>query len=50
MNRGWILASQNFRPIEVLTTIALIYFVLTWPLVLFASHLERRSSLAFQGD
>lgn len=50
MNRGWILASQNFRPIEVLTTIALIYFVLTWPLVLLASHLERRSSLAFQGD
>ena len=50
MNRGWILASQNFRPIEVLTTIALIYFGLTWPLVLLASHLERRSSLAFQSD
>ena len=50
MNRGWLLAAQNFRPIEVLTTIALIYFVLTWPLVLLASHLERRSSLAFQNE
>ena len=44
MNRGWLLAAQNFRPIEVLTAVALIYFLLTWPLVLLASHLERRSS------
>ena len=50
MNRGWALAAQNFRPIEVLTTIALIYFLLTWPLVLLASYLERRSNLAFQSD
>ena len=50
MNRGWVLAAQNFRPIEVLTTIALIYFILTWPLVLLASYLERRSGLAFQSD
>jgi polar amino acid transport system permease protein len=50
MNRGWLLAAQNFRPIEVLTTIAVIYFILTWPLVLLASHLERRSSLAFRSD
>lgn len=50
MNRGWVLAAQNFRPIEVLTVIALIYFVLTWPLVLLASHLERRSGHAFQSD
>jgi polar amino acid transport system permease protein len=50
MNRGWLLAAQNFRPIEVLTTIAVIYFVLTWPPVLLASYLERRSGLAFQSD
>ncbi len=50
MNRGWLLAADNFRPIEVLTTIALIYFFLTWPLVLLASYLERRSGLAFQSD
>lgn len=50
MNRGWVLAAQNFRPIEVLTTVALIYFVLTWPLVLLSSQLERRSSVAFQNE
>lgn len=50
MNRGWLLAAQNFRPIEVLTVIALIYFVLTWPLVLLASQLERRSSVAYQSE
>lgn len=50
MNRGWILASDTFRPIEVLTLVALIYFVLTWPLVLLAAALERRSSLAFRSE
>lgn len=50
MNRGWILASETFRPLEVLTLVALIYFVLTWPLVLLAAVLERRSSLAFRSD
>ena len=50
MNRGWILSSETFRPIEVLTLVALIYFVLTWPLVLLAAALERQSSLAFRSD
>lgn len=50
MNRGWILGSQNFRPIEILTMVALIYFALTWPLVLLAAALERRTSLAFRGE
>jgi polar amino acid transport system permease protein len=50
MNRGWILASETFRPIEVLTLVAFIYFALTWPLVLLAAALERRSGLAFQAD
>ncbi len=50
MNRGMVLASQTFRPIEVLTLVAFIYFGLTWPLVLLASELERRSGLAFHGD
>jgi len=50
MNRGWILTSETFRPIEVLTLVALIYFVLTWPLVLLAAGLERRSALAFRTD
>jgi polar amino acid transport system permease protein len=50
MNRGWILASETFRPLEVLTLVALIYFVLTWPLVLLAAVLERQRSLAFRSD
>jgi polar amino acid transport system permease protein len=50
MSRGWVLAAQTFRPIEVLTTIALIYFVLTWPFALLASHLEQRSSVAYQSE
>jgi polar amino acid transport system permease protein len=50
MNRGWILSSETFRPIEVLTLVALIYFVLTWPLVLLAAALERQSALAFRTD
>jgi polar amino acid transport system permease protein len=50
MSRGMVLASQTFRPIEVLTLVALIYFGLTWPLVLLAGALERRTSLAFRGD
>jgi polar amino acid transport system permease protein len=50
MNRGWILSSETFRPIEVLTLVAFIYFVLTWPLVLLAAALERHSSLAFRSD
>jgi len=50
MNRGWILASGTFRPIEVLTLVAVIYFVLTWPLVLLGAALERRSALAFSAD
>lgn len=50
MNRGMILASQTFRPIEILTLVAVLYFGLTWPLVLAAGALERRSNLAFRGD
>ena len=50
MNRGWILASETFRPIEVLTLVALIYFAVTWPLVLLAAWLERRTSFAFRTD
>jgi polar amino acid transport system permease protein len=50
MNRGWILAAETFRPLEVLTLVALIYFVLTWPLVLLSAALEKRSALAFRSE
>jgi polar amino acid transport system permease protein len=49
MNRGQILSTQNFRPLEVLTLVAVLYFVLTWPLALLAGALERRSRVAFRG-
>jgi polar amino acid transport system permease protein len=49
MNRGQILATQNFRPLEVLTLVAVLYFVMTWPLALLAGGLERRSRVAFRG-
>ena len=50
MNRGQILSAQTFRPLEVLTIVAFLYFVLTYPLALFAVRLERRSRLAFLSD
>jgi polar amino acid transport system permease protein len=49
MNRGQILSTQNFRPLEVLTLVAILYFVLTYPLALLAGALERRSRVAFRG-
>ena len=50
MNRGWVLAAQTFRPIEVLTVVALIYLVLTWPLVWLSARLEEHSAQAFKVD
>lgn len=37
-----IQASQTFRPMEIFTTTALIYFAVAFPLTLVASYLERR--------
>lgn len=47
MNRGQILAADNFRPLEVLTLVAILYFVLTYPLVLLVAALEKRSRVGF---
>jgi len=48
MNRGQLLSTSNFRPLEVLTLVAVLYFVLTYPLALAAAALERRSKAAFR--
>lgn len=48
MNRGQLLSTDTFRPLEVLTLVAILYFVLTYPLALAAAALERRSRAAFQ--
>ena len=48
MNRGQILSIDTFRPLEVLTLVAILYFVLTYPLALAAAALEQRSRAAFR--
>jgi len=48
MNRGQLLSTETFRPLEVLTLVAFLYFVLTYPLALVATALERRSRVAFR--
>ncbi len=48
MNRGQLLSTDTFRPLEVLTLVAILYFVLTYPFALAAAALERRSRAAFR--
>jgi polar amino acid transport system permease protein len=48
MNRGQLLSTETFRPLEVLTLVAFLYFALTYPLALAAVALERRSRAAFR--
>jgi polar amino acid transport system permease protein len=48
MNRGQIVAIQTFRPLEVLSMVAVLYFVLTYPVALVAGYLEGRSRAAYQ--
>jgi polar amino acid transport system permease protein len=42
MAKGGFLINFTFRPIEVLIVVALIYFVLLYPMTLVAQYLERR--------
>ncbi|HEY6982377.1 amino acid ABC transporter permease [Reyranella sp.] len=42
LQQGKLIASLNFNPIEAYTAIAVIFFVLLWPLVQFTYLLERR--------
>lgn len=48
MGRGYLISTHTFRPLEVLTLVAIVYFALTYPLALAASALERRSRAAFR--
>jgi len=43
--QGQVLQAATFRPIEILTVVAVIYFVLTFPLSLGVQHLERRAGI-----
>ena len=40
--QGNILASQTYRPMEVFTTVAIIYFVIAFPLTLITSAIEQK--------
>lgn len=44
--QGQILQAATFRPVEVLTVVAVIYFVLNYPLTLVVRYLENRSARA----
>ena len=43
MAKAGFLINFTFRPIEVLMLVAVIYFVLLYPMTLFAQYLERRT-------
>ena len=42
MYTGSIIVSDTFRPLEVYTSVALIYFAILYPLTLYATRLEAR--------
>lgn len=42
MHLGQLTSARTFRPLELLTTVAVIYFVLTYPLSMLVIYLERR--------
>lgn len=45
MRVGQLVSLETFRPFEVLTAVAVIYFVITYPVALAARHLERKMKI-----
>jgi polar amino acid transport system permease protein len=43
---GQIINNATFQPLIVFSVVAVIYFVLCWPLSLLAGRMERRHALA----
>ncbi|MES2532697.1 MAG: amino acid ABC transporter permease [Pseudomonadota bacterium] len=43
---GQIINNATFQPLEVFTTVAVIYFVICWPLSLLAARMERKQARA----
>jgi polar amino acid transport system permease protein len=43
--QGHVLQAATFRPIEILSVVACVYFALTFPLSLLVQYLERRSGI-----
>jgi His/Glu/Gln/Arg/opine family amino acid ABC transporter permease subunit len=48
MNRAQIASVEDFRPLEVLTFVAVVYFVLIYPFIIAAGILERRSRVGYR--
>jgi polar amino acid transport system permease protein len=48
LNRGLIVSGNTFRQLEALTFVAIVYFVVTWPVTLLAASLEKRTRTAFR--
>jgi len=42
MYTGSIVVSDTFRPLEVYTSVAIAYFVILYPLTIWAARLESR--------
>jgi polar amino acid transport system permease protein len=40
--QGNVLQSQTYRPMEIITVVALLYFTIAFPATLFTSYIERR--------
>lgn len=49
MYQGKILSTQIYRPIEVFTTVALIYFVIAFPLTQLVTFIEHRTARSIEG-
>jgi len=47
LNRGQIVAIETYRSLEALTLVAVIYFIMIYPLVLTGTVLEKRSRAGF---
>ena len=45
---GQQLNNATFRPFLIFGLVALVYFVMCWPLTIVASRLERRLALAYK--
>lgn len=45
---GQIINNATFQPLIVFSVVGAIYFLLCWPLSLWAGHIERRQALALQ--
>lgn len=46
MRVGQLISLETFRPLEVLTAVAMIYFILTYPVLMLSRAIERRRALA----